>query len=389
MIAATFIVAALVSSCVSPGTKIRVVTNEPAEDLVVECRITKDYLIAHNATSYTVIDKHIVAKSDEDISCGLLVAGSRSGAWVYHPTLQNKIRDDNAKKKYTDSGAEIRELITWREKNILALELYERGHWDHMYDPLDTYLSNISYCGISKGYLENYNEDEKPDYIELKSKYYKEIVECNRQRELIRHEHGRSSDFFYYGKTGHFGEQLMSCAFHRTYCRTEKEYRPERTLESRTDYMWGRKMWDPYLSGSDEDRDLLTGKIKKTFIVAYDLPYMMPRQETWKSSNGQPAKLIVIPARPSNSNTNHVWLYASAYSREDFTEHFDRRLTVFDVKPTWLSEYDEDSFIKNCNADDLHIDIYALSKEQRNSLYRSFHKIVNGQSIDSCINNIE
>ena len=82
------LLAILSQSCVSisTGESLRIVTDKSTDDFLVKCTETNDYFIGHNASSYTTSGKVFVAKSNDDISCGLLIIGYNSSARVRHPT---------------------------------------------------------------------------------------------------------------------------------------------------------------------------------------------------------------------------------------------------------------------------------------------------------------
>lgn len=390
-----FTVTFIISSCAAIGERFRIDTDKPVEDFFVMCMNNYDSgLLSMGASTYSLTGKTFMTNSDEESTCGIIINANRSMARISHPIYQETISTKESVVNKTRAGANIKEFVTWKERNKQALDLYESGYWDYLDSPnylrdsITGYLLRISRCYISKEYLKNYNQEKTPDYPVLKSKYYNEILECNRENERLHHKHGKSSDMFYYGKFGVFGEQLVQCAYYPQHCKKDKEYLPERAIKARNNYMWSRNVWDPYINGSDEERELLTGKKKQAFIVAFGLPYLIPAQEWETSRKGHPIKHHFEPARLSNSYTKHAWLYIYAYNRKDISDKLGRDFTVFDIEPTWLSKYNKDNFINNCDGENFKIDIYALSKDKRNSLGKILYKIVNGEQLRPCINNI-
>ena len=133
--------------------------------------------------------------------------------------------------------------------------------------------------------------------------------------------------------------------------------------------MWSRELWDPYLQGSDEERDLLIGKKKITFIVSY-----------------RPAYLYAKDGPLDQSREQVGWLLVDAYTRDDIKATYnDYRFVVFDTEPTWLVKYNKESFINDCDGHNLHLDTDAgkISDE----LYRYIHNTVQGIKTSYCKNN--
>ena len=131
--------------------------------------------------------------------------------------------------------------------------------------------------------------------------------------------------------------------------------------------MWSRKIWDPYLSGTHKERDHITGKLKKTYLVGYGLS---------KITNY--GKLV----EPVTRKTKHVWLLVDAYTRKDISnKYWD--FTVFDTEPTWLPTYKMDNFIKGCDGDKLHLDIDKID-DISDALFKTLHKNLKGEKTSYC-----
>lgn len=337
--------AALITSCVSFGERFLINTKSPTEDYLVQCKKSHDYLIGHNASSYTAVGKAFITKSGEEESCDFIISGYNSRAYISHPTFKHQlIKGDNYvnyKVDIMENGTKVNKFVHWKERNKKALEIYKSGYWNSRHDPIKEYLSKISSCYISKEYLEVHNKNNSLNYKDLKNKYYTDILECNRENERIRHKHERSSDFFYYGRQGRYNEALMQCLYNRQSCREKKEYLPDRAILARNDYMWGRKIWDPYLQGSDAERDKLIEKRKTTFIVGYGLGYIYHKDGT-----EDPPDMLA------------GWLLIDARTKQEILETYKGyTLTVFDSEPTELTEYKKERYLKGCDGTILHLDV--------------------------------
>ena len=361
-------------SCASFGERLVIDTDAPVEDFLVKCKKSHNYLIAHNASSYTASGKEFIARSNEEVSCGLIVSGYNSRSQVSHPTYI-QVRWDNMKVGHTDNGATIKKFVHWKEKNKQAIKLYEEGYWDKKYNyvysegskftPVDELLKHISSCYISKEYLEIYNNSSTLNYQKIKDNYYSDILKCNRENERIRHKYGKSTDYFYYGRQGPYEEALMQCLYHPQNCRKNKEYLPERATKARNNHMWSSAVWDPYLNDFDKERNRLT---KKTFLVGYGLQF---NTKDWYLKDW--SKL--------DEKTKHAWLRIDAFTKKDIKE---KRwgLTVFDTEPTWLLTYKKENFIKNCDGNELHIDIDDMPEE----LIKAMYNTVKGLKVSYCHN---
>lgn len=289
-----------ISSCVSTGTSIRIVTDEPAEHFVVECEKSKDYLIGHNASSYTVTDNIIIAKSGEDVSCGLLLSGNSSRAKVHHPIYKF---DRSEPGKNVDR---VVYMVPSLDK-INELEMqYIAGQFNTP-SKIDEYSLKVSIntCAVSKRYLELFSKAGTPDYQQFSELYYEATLECMKKAESIRHDLGRSPEYFYFGKKG---------------------YQPELVFDRWMDDMWGFEYWKPYLKGTEEDNNRLVDR-KPTYLVAYNHP-----------------------------EGGGVWLLLDAYSKEQIKQKYPE-LEPLDKRPEWMSAHREKSIVKDCNNKDLHWDI--------------------------------
>jgi len=371
-------------SCISQSAKIIVSTKSQIEDFQVKCTHTEKYLIGHNASGKMVMDKTISAKSNEDISCGLFVTGQNSRASVDHPTYESrKLRWDSTPNK-VNNGVEIFEFVHWKEKNKIAKELLEKGYWGDKADPVAYYLQNLASCSIFYTDISKYGEEGNKGYSKLREKYYNDILECNRENEIIRHSFDRSKYYFYYilssDERGNAGAEMCgeyNCRGKRLYLpnsidrsmkygfrddaiRGYKLYFPELTIKDKMNYRWGRKIWGEYLTGTDNDIDALT-KSKKTYYVAIrDLGDF----EFHKNKA--------------------VWLKLDANNRNEVNKIFNSA-AIFKIEPTWLSNYEKDKFIKNCDGGELHIDISKVSDKLR----KNTHIYATGGNPDYCYNPTE
>lgn len=243
-------------------------------------------------------------------------------------------------------------MIHWKERNKQALEMYINGRWNNNTDPINEYLKNLSNCGVYKGYLDKYSVDKKLDYQRMKREYYDDILECIKAKEEIRHKYGKSTGSYYYKKYNYYGQDLVRCVSNN--CRSidanEKIYLPQRTISSIMDSTWSEKLWAQYLTSSDRGQNnLIVNKTKKTFLVGVGLLDWTRAGET--------------------SNYNKVgWLYIDAYTKREVRSKFIYT-TVFDIEPTWLTVYNKDNFLKDCNDSPLHIDINDITNETYNYIY--------------------
>lgn len=351
-------------SCAPFGERLVIDADAPVEDFLVKCKKSHKYLIAHNASSYTASGKEFIARSNEEVNCGLIVSGYNSRSQVSHPTYM-QVRWDNMKIEHTDNGATIKKFVHWKEKNKQAIKLYEEGYWDEKYNyvysegskftPVDEFLKHIASCFISKDYLEIYNNSSTLNYQTLKDKYYSDILECNRENEKIRHKYDKSTDYFYYGRAGFYNEALMQCLYHQNSCREKKEYLPERAIKARNNHMWSRAVWAPYITGTDEELNYLTDKKKQTFVVGYNLARMY-----------NDGKL-------NHSNEKISWFLVDAYTRKDIYANYGSKFTGFDIEPTWLSIYKRKNLIKDCDGSNLRLSSKKITEKLNRYIYNTAH----------------
>ena len=163
-----------ITGCTTAGPKIVIETNEPAEDFVVLCYKTKDYLIGHNASGYAVIDSIFVAESGKEVDCGVMLGGSGSSVSVLHPVLSS-----DGKSNYTKNG--VKHLIYNKTQLDLLDEQkakFEAGYWDKYKNPGFEYANSVSGCGISFSYLDKYSKAKKVDKAHFKSLYDKPMSKC-------------------------------------------------------------------------------------------------------------------------------------------------------------------------------------------------------------------
>lgn len=342
-------------------------TDEPIDDIVIICLWSSVFESLHGG--YTITKrKSIVTKSGVKASCGIdwLAGVSFSRAVSYNYTLHPTYTISGKRSRYGTINATVMEKATVTFTNLE--DEYNKSDQGSSKFALKHFLEKMKRCGISTRYLENYNKTKSPDYITLKNRYYDDIYECNTKNEETHHKHGSSTDLMYYANYGRFGEELVQCGYYPQHCKGEKHYLPERTIKSWVDAMWSRKTWDPYLQGSDEERDLLIGKKKITFIVGYDLAYSYTKDG------------------PLNHPREQVgWLLIDAYTRDDIKNTYnDYRLTVFDTEPTWLVEYNKEKFIKDCDGHNLHLD--TDTGKISDELYRYIHNTVQDIRTSYCKN---
>jgi len=299
------------SACVSSGPLIKIETSKTADDFIVECEWWMQGII-HGGDKRYKHSKNIL-RSGESFWCGvginLLPAGSNISHYILHPTYSKPINANRNEYK----------MLHWKEKNKEAKDLFKKGYWKDTKDPIGNYLRHIDHCGITKNYLSSYHEDKTPDYLELKKKYFKDILECNKERERIVHEYGRSPANFYFilGKKTRPCINLKACP--------GKVYRPDLAFKRQSKKMWGLETWKPYLNGTEEEINRLVGN-KRPYLVVYNDP-----------------------------KGGGTWLLIDAYSQESIKKKYPD-LVSFDDKPKWMSNFQKERFVM-CNGVELRWDI--------------------------------
>lgn len=178
-----------ITGCATVGPKIVIETNEPAEDFVVLCYKTKDYLIGHNASGYDVVDSVIVTESGKEIDCGLMLGGSGSRVSVLHPVL---VAD--AKSNYIKDGVEH---IVMNKTKLDVLdeqkEKFEAGYWDKDRWPQSRYADSIKgVCWFPNQYFDYYRKIKSIKLEYFKSLYYEPVLQCYKRVVPILRKYDKS-----------------------------------------------------------------------------------------------------------------------------------------------------------------------------------------------------
>jgi hypothetical protein len=202
---------------------------------------------------------------------------------------------------------------------------YEAGYWNQDKDPLESFIANLNrVCGFygdpAKQYLKLHTRDRKPDYLSLKDRYYDKTLECLKKREAIRHKYGKSPPHYY------VDSGLYPCSRLDSKSCPNAQYRPDIAIQKQMDYLWGEKLWGPYL-GTEEERNRALGK--KTYLVVLNDP-----------------------------KGGGTWFLIDAFSKAQIKRKYPD-FVPFDDKPRWMSDSQKKSFVKNCDGTDLHWDIDA------------------------------
>lgn len=319
------LIACLAFDASAAGATFRIVTDEPADDFVVACVRSKDYLIAHNASSYSEIYNVVVVSSNQNGSCGLLLSGRHTRLEVYHPTyVQDSTEAGSVEDRSANGGVDHIVHMTPSLTRLQELEQqYASGYWNQRKDPLGSFLERAEYaCGFeghtAKRYLDLYSKHGKPDYPKLKARYADKTLACLKSREAIRHKYGRSAPQFYVD-SGHY-----PCARLDSKSCSNAQYRPDLALQKQMDYAWGETLWGPHL-GSEEERNRAFGK--KTYLVVLNDP-----------------------------KGGGTWFLIDAYSKAQIKRKYPD-FVAYDDKPNWMTDSQKTRFVKNCDGTDLHWDI--------------------------------
>lgn len=302
------------------GMSFRIVTEKPVEDIVVRCVKSKDYLVAHNASSYAVIYNEMVVNSNQDFSCGPTISGKPSRLEVYHPTYVFH------EEKAGDKVDHIISMVPATEKLQQLERKYLDGYWRKSSVPLNQFITYVdSVCPFyghkARDYLKYYNEDVQPDYKVLKKKYDAGVKACLLSQEELRHKYDRSPARTFVSKS------LVPCdSLERGRCKEEgMEYRPEVMINKMLDYAWGEKLWAPYFR-NEADKNRAFGS-KQTFLAVYNDPDVK----------------------------GGTWFLIDAWSKAEIKKKYPG-LVVYEDKPGWMSESQKQRFT-TCNGEKLHWDI--------------------------------
>lgn len=182
-------VCALLTACISSAPKFVIDTAEPAEDFVVVCQKSKDYLIAHNASSYTVVVKALVVKSGEVVDCGTILGGTAVEPRVMHPVF---IRD--ASKDYIKDG--LRHMVfnkTRLDFNKQQQTRFEAGYWNKSKWPGSEFANSLAGCGFDHQYLKYYREVRRVEPEYFRSRYNDAMLACMKHFLAIKKKYTRSN----------------------------------------------------------------------------------------------------------------------------------------------------------------------------------------------------
>lgn len=172
------------------GPTVVVETPEPAEDIVVVCTKSKDYLIQFHSTSYAVDYNVGVVKSGEPFDCGILITGRHSGVSVMHPVYTAQ---GDRTQTYEKDG--IKHIVLNKTKLELLDEArakFEAGYWDKFKWPGFEFANNLSGCGFDHQYLEYYSRVRTPDVEHFRRLYNKPLLDCYRPWFAIKKEYDKS-----------------------------------------------------------------------------------------------------------------------------------------------------------------------------------------------------
>ena len=173
----TVVLLLILTGCASVGPTVVVETPQPAEDIVVVCTKSKDYLLNIHSTSYAVDYNVGVVKSGEPFHCGILITGRHSGVSVMHP-----IYVGDRSQNYEKDGVE--HIVLNKTKLQLLDEQkakFEAGYWDNKSNPGLAYAESQSGCGFDHQYFDYYKQIRKPELSHFKALYNKSMLECFRR----------------------------------------------------------------------------------------------------------------------------------------------------------------------------------------------------------------
>lgn len=177
----------LATGCASVGPTVVVETPQPAEDIVLVCTKSKDYLLNIHSTSYAVDYNVGVVKSGEPFDCGVLITGRHSGVSVMHP-----IYVGDRSQNYEKDGVE--HIVLNKTKLDLLDEQkakFEAGYWDKFKWPGSEYANSLSGCGFDNQYFEYYSEVKGVDVEHFKGLYNTAMLQCMKRSLAIRKKYLR------------------------------------------------------------------------------------------------------------------------------------------------------------------------------------------------------
>lgn len=170
----------------SKGPKIIIETPKPAEDFLVLCTKSKDYLIGHNASSYSVVDKVFVVKSNELVDCGVMFWGDASGVRVSHPVYTG----DGGKSNYEKDG--VKHIVLNKTQLDYLDEQkakFEAGYWDKYMSPGSRYAESIGGCGFPHKYFDYYSQVKKVEKEHFRKLYHDVFLECKKRVLPIKNKY--------------------------------------------------------------------------------------------------------------------------------------------------------------------------------------------------------